>query len=66
MTRKRDFLTWLSFITTHYCFMILRIEKRAATPVGLSRCHNVTYEETKSSPAKLQRMEGPQKVRLMV
>ena len=45
--------------------MILNLGKRTATPVGLSRDSNVTYDVTYSSPAKLQRTEGPQKVRNM-
>ena len=42
--------------------MIVLIGKRTATPVGLSRDGDVTYDVTSASPAKLQRKEGPQKV----
>ena len=47
------------------CFMIINLGKRTATQVGLSRDNNVTYDVTYSSPAKLQRTEGPQKVSIM-
>jgi hypothetical protein len=66
MTRKKN-LTWLFFIIIRYFFLYdLLIGIRKATPVGLSRDLNVTYEVISASPAKLQRMEGPQKVWIMV